>query len=395
MNFMSLPVLYCAILSFPAIFLKRFSAFEFLKGVVVMFLQSGRTHSLLRLHFGLRCALFAALLASLCCAGAQAQSGIDSTGTGGQHSIQGRIIFPSGRRGGDVRLKVRLESGVSGDLSVYTDSNGAFGFRSLEAGSYTVVIEGGEDFETTRESIYIEPDIQSRVRGVNTLRTSRPYTVQVYLRPKSRDGNGEARAGVVNAALASVPKPALTLYNKAIESARDGHDGKAVEQLKAALVIHPNFALALTNLGVIYMKMKQPDNALDPLRSALKLEPDDYVALLTYGTALFDKQQFSEAEEQFRKALQKNNASPSAHFYVGLIMLKKQDLDGGEKAFKSAVEFGGDEIAVAHKYLGGIYWAKRDYKQAADELETYLRLTPNAEDAARMRATIKEFRAKK
>lgn len=359
-----------------------------------MFLRSGRTLSLFRLRVGLRCALFCTLFVTLCYVGAHAQSGVDSTGTGGRHSIQGRIVFPSGRRG-DVRLKVRLESAASGDLSVYTDTNGSFGFRSLDAGSYTVVVEGGEDFESTRETVYIEPDITSRIRGVNTLRTSRPYTVQVYLRPKGRDSGVEAKAGVVNAALAGVPKPALALYNKAIESARNGNDGKAVEQLKAAIALHPDFALAYTNLGVIYMKMKQPDNAIEPLRSALKLTPDDYVALLAYGRALYDKGNFSEAEEQFRKALQKNNASPSAHFYLGLILLKKQDLDGGEKAFKSAVEFGGDEIAVAHKYLGGIYWAKRDYKQAADALETYLRLTPNAEDAARMRATIKEFRAKK
>jgi Tfp pilus assembly protein PilF len=334
------------------------------------------------------------LLATLCITGAQAQSGTDSTGTGGRHTIQGRIIFPSGRRA-DLRIKVNLQSASSGELSVYADSNGAFSFRSLEAGSYTVIVEGGEDFDTTRESIYIEPEITSMIRGITTPPASRPYTMQVYLRPKSRSGGGEARAGVVNAALANVPKPALDLYNKALESAHNGNDQKAVEQLKAAIAIHPDFALALTNMGIIYMKMKQPDNALDPLRSALKLAPDDYVALLTYGMALFDKQQFSEAEEQFRKALQKNNASPSAHFYLGLILLKKQDLDGSEKAFKSAVVSGGDEIAVAHKYLGGIYWAKRDYKKAADELETYLRLKPDAEDSARLRATVKEFRAKK
>jgi Tfp pilus assembly protein PilF len=290
---------------------------------------------------------------------------------------------------------VRLQSNASPELSIYTDGNGTFSFRSLNPGSYTVTVEGGDDFDTTSESIYIEPQITSMIRGVSTPPLSRPYTMHVYLRPKSRDGDGEAKAGVVNASLASVPKPALELYNKAIESARKGDNNKAVEQLKAAVALHPDFALALTNLGVIYMKMKQPDNAFEPLRSALKLAPDDYVALLTFGTALFDKQQFSEAEVQFRKALQKNNSSPSAHFYLGLILLKKQDLDGSEKAFKSAVASGGDEIAVAHKYLGGIYWAKRDYKQATDELETYLRLKPDAEDAARLRATIKEFRAKK
>src|SRR3954467_9264156 len=111
--------------------------------------------------------LCALILVALCCASVRAQIGVDSTGTGGRHVIQGRVLFPSGRRA-DARLKVRLQTQSSGELSVYTDANGYFGFRSLEAGSYSVVIEGGNDFETVRESIYIEPDINSIVRGANS-----------------------------------------------------------------------------------------------------------------------------------------------------------------------------------------------------------------------------------
>lgn len=52
------------------------------------------------------------------------------------------------------------------------------------------------------------------------------------------------------------------------------------------------------------------------------------------------------------------------------------------------------EIAPAHRYLGGIYSGKRDYKRAAEELETYLKLSPKAADAERTRAAIKELRSK-
>ena len=42
---------------------------------------------------------------------AQSGGGIDSTGTGGRHSIIGRLIFPSGQRA-DLRLKIQIgESG--------------------------------------------------------------------------------------------------------------------------------------------------------------------------------------------------------------------------------------------------------------------------------------------
>src|SRR3954462_2506492 len=114
---------------------------------------------------GLGRALCAILLVAICASAARAQIGVEDMGTGGKHVIQGRIVFPSGRRAGsDTRLKVRLQTQSAGELSVYTDSNGYFGFRSLESGSYTVIIEGGNDFETVRESIYIETDIQSMTR---------------------------------------------------------------------------------------------------------------------------------------------------------------------------------------------------------------------------------------
>src|ERR1700737_2753697 len=78
---------------------------------------------------------------------AQNGAGIESTATGGRHAIQGRIYFPSGRRS-DARVKVKLENYGAGELSVLSDSNGSFGFTGLLAGNYTVVIEGGDDYET-------------------------------------------------------------------------------------------------------------------------------------------------------------------------------------------------------------------------------------------------------
>jgi Flp pilus assembly protein TadD len=337
--------------------------------------------------------LFFVLLATLCLlpVGARAQGGVDSTGTGGIHVIQGRVFLPSGRIS-DASLRVKLESFGSGTLSVFTDLNGAFRFTSLMAGSYTVVVEGTDQFEPARESVFIDQQT-SRVARDNTPRI---LTVFINLRPKRR-GEGEAAPhspGVVNASLAGVPKPAAGLYVKAMEAARKGEAERAVEQLKGALAAYPDFQLALSELGVQYVKLKQPDKAVEALRAALKLAPEDYATLLTYGRALYDMQNFPEAEAQFRKAAKKNHASPSAHFYIGMIVLKRRELEEAEKELKSAIEFGGDEIAVAHKYLGGIYWAKLNYRSAADELETYLRLDPSAADAARVRSTIKELRAK-
>ena len=62
---------------------------------------------------------------------------------------------------------------------------------------------------------------------------------------------------------------------------------------------------------------------------------------------------------------------------------------------KKAIELGkGENIGQAHKYLGGIYWQRNDFKQAADHLEKYVELNPKAADAERIKTTVKELRSK-
>ena len=47
------------------------------------------------------------------------------------------------------------------------------------------------------------------------------------------------------------------------------------------------------------------------------------------------------------------------------------------------------EAAIIQYSFGGIYWKRQDYPKAVEALETYLRLTPNAHDAERVRALLR------
>ncbi|HJQ31556.1 MAG TPA: tetratricopeptide repeat protein [Pyrinomonadaceae bacterium] len=336
----------------------------------------------------------AVLLAAASAPAAAQVGGRDDSGTGGSHTIQGRLVVPSGRRP-ELRLKVTLESSGFGSLYVFTDANGSFRFTSLRPGSYAVVVDGGDEFETVRETVTLEPaTIQTR-SGVVGTSFERPFTLQIYLRPKKSGAAGQAQPGVLNAALAGVPKPAAELYQKALDAARRHEPEKAVEHLRGALALYPQFRLALAELGAQYLRLKQPDKAAEALGGALKLAPEDGAVLLDYGIALYEQRQYEEAEAQFHKAL-KAGASPApAHFYLGVILIKRRDLAEAETQLREAVEHGGGEVALAHYYLGGLYWNRREYQRAAEELETYLRLAPDAADAERVRSTIKELRSKR
>jgi tetratricopeptide (TPR) repeat protein len=323
-------------------------------------------------------------------------SGRDSTGTGGNHIIQGKIFFPSGRRAEGV-IQIKLESYSASPISTMADSSGSFSFTSLSPGNYTIVVNAGDDYEIAREGVTIDSDLNMPRAGVTLNGGTRRYTVMVTLQLKHDSGN-RSRSSVINAALADVPESARTLYEKGLEFAKAGDSLKAIDNLRAAISLYPKFPLALNELGVQYLKINQASKAVEPLRSAVKLSPDAFSPKLNFGIALLETQQFLEAETQLREAVKRNDSAPTAHMYLGVVLTRLRNYTEAEKELRRAVELGGNlagaQLGLAHKYLGGIYWGRGEYRHAADELETYLRLTPNAQDAERVRETIKELRRK-
>lgn len=321
----------------------------------------------------------------------QAGGGIDTTGTGGRHSISGRLIFPSGQRA-DARLQVRLESSGNGDLTVLADGNGNFTFRSLRSGSYTVVVEGGDFFETARETLYIEPTITDARTNTAIGPLSRPYTVQVYLRPKQE--GVPTKAGVLNVALATVPKPALDAYERGVQAAGQAETDRAIDELKRAVSLYPNFSLALNELGVQYLRKGELDKATEALQKALQIAPEAPEPNLNFGIVLLQQKKFTEAEKQLRHALQKNANTYTAHLYFGITLIYVKNYPEAEGQLRKAITIGGPKASQAHYYLGGLYWQTGKHKEAADELETFLKLEPKAANADKLRNTIKELRTK-
>jgi tetratricopeptide (TPR) repeat protein len=318
-----------------------------------------------------------------------AQSGSASTGTGGSHVIQGHIYFPSGRRA-ENSIQVKLQSYNSGEISAMTDSSGSFTFGSLSPGNYTVVVNAGEDYEPVREAVFVDTDVN--ISNIPAIGTSRRYTVMITLQLKHNSANG--KASVVNAALAEVPESARTLYEKSLLLSQGGDTLKAIDNLKAAVSLYPTFPLALNELGVQYLKLGQASKAVEPLKAAARLSPDAFTPKLNLGIALLETRQFGEAETQLREASARNASAPTAHMYLGVVLTRLRNYPDAEKELRRAIDLGGNQLGLAHYYLGGIYWGRGEYRHAADELETYLRLTPNARDNEKVRETIKELRNK-
>jgi Flp pilus assembly protein TadD len=257
--------------------------------------------------------------------------------------------------------------------STVADQDGSFRFRNLQAGNYAVVVDAGKEYETGRETVSIEREANGRI-------------VQVAIQLRLKDAS--------NPALAGVPQSALDSYHKGVAAAKKGDSKNAIVLLNSAITLYPKFTLALSELGLQYLKAGQLDKARETFAEEIKLKPDDSSAHLNLGIVLFNQKAVAEAEMHLREALKLNNEGPTSHYYLGLTLINLKRYEEAQKEFEFAIRNGGENLALAHKYLGGLYMGARKNREAADELEKYLSLDPKAADSERIRGTIKELRSK-
>ncbi|MEO8435586.1 MAG: tetratricopeptide repeat protein [Pyrinomonadaceae bacterium] len=301
------------------------------------------------------------------------------TGLGGANSITGTILGSSGQRV-ERRVSIRLQTQTRGDRLTTSDEYGNFAFRGLLSGDYTVVINKEEGFEPFSQTVSI---IQPRgFPAVSQL-------MSIRLIPKPGTAGKPA---VINAELANVPKPALAFYNNAAEQAKKNDYAGAVEQLKLAIKEYPDFALAFNELGVQYLKLNQLENADEAFQRALKITPDAFPALVNRGIANVMMKRYGEAVPVLRKALKKNDQSAVPHYFLGQALANLGLFEDAEKELLASLTLGKEEMKEAHRLLAIIYTSRGAKKQAADELEAYLKVAPNTPDAEKLKDKIRELR---
>lgn len=321
-----------------------------------------------------------ALLILFICFNASAQTDPAST----RNTIQGDIVLPNGQRL-DHPVIVWLGSS-RGEMSTTSNGNGSFVFSQLGGGRFVVKVNAGDEYEQVTEEVNI-PD--SGPAG-SMSRIGQIYNVQIHLRPKL--GEPVTKAAVISAN--DPPQAAIDLYNKALESVKGGHRDKAIEQLKGALAIAPNFVAALNGLGIQYMKMGNYQAAVESFTNGLKITPGSFNLHLNCGISLLSMNKPAEAETQFAAALAKNETSGVAHLYHARALIALNRLDDAEKDLKRAVEIGGDDVKLAHRYLAGIYVEKRENVEAVKELELYLKASPDSKETDQIKNLIKELNKK-
>jgi tetratricopeptide (TPR) repeat protein/tRNA A-37 threonylcarbamoyl transferase component Bud32 len=185
---------------------------------------------------------------------------------------------------------------------------------------------------------------------------------------------------------------------------------KAMVSISEALRLDPDQAQVRMALAEMYKATGRVSSAVEELGRAIALRPQDDEAHLALATILAEQGRWEDSMREARSAIElRPNYGPN-HAVLGYAYFKKGDYKDAIVAYRRATElqpdnhrifqmlgaayqFDGDSARAIENYeransirpdpkafgnIGGIYYAQRRYREAAQALEESVRLDPNS-----------------
>jgi tetratricopeptide (TPR) repeat protein len=311
-----------------------------------------------------------------------------------QNSING-VVYNENRRPAAemyVELLDDLERYIK---SVKTNSGGMYSFYPLRSGVYYVRVrtEGTNYFEQ-KERIQIgESNRTSSLTGASTGSDTKSINFFLQINPRASNG-ASLTTGTIFAQ--EIPKEAKESFDSATGKLNDKKTDEGLTDLKAAITIFPDYHDALERLGNVYLSQENYIDAEAIFHKLVEINPKNGNGYFSLGTAEYKLQKREEALISLSKCSEIVPTFVGSHLLMGIIYRDLKRSEAAEKSLLKANQLADSKEPDVHWNLALLYYYDfKRYKAAADELETYLKISPNAEKAKKdqVRGLIKSIRA--
>jgi tetratricopeptide (TPR) repeat protein len=220
----------------------------------------------------------------------------------------------------------RVASPFSASTLTYED--GAFKFKRLEAGAYTVAVFIPSKGEA-RRTVEVQPGHD--VRG----------KISITLNLKDADFHLAGHLSGLHSVTArqlSIPGKATRDYEAAQRDLRKGDHPSAVKRLERAVELAPQFATAWNLLGTIAYQTQNYLRAEECFRAALAQDPKLYEPLVNLGGVLINLRKLDEAYQYNQHAVLLRPHDALANAQLGMTYFGLGNDDAAEKYLRKAVE---------------------------------------------------------
>ena len=308
-----------------------------------------------------------------------------------RNSISG-FVYDAINRNPVADVYVELMNDLSITLKrAKTDGGGRFFFGGLSSGTFKVRVApyGTNYLEEVQDATITNFRIGNSV-------TSDTVYLDFYLRLDKRKINVNQLNPAAVIFVQEVPSSAKKLYEKAVSQFENKKETEiGFENLKKAIEIFPNYFDALNRLGVEYVNHNKFIESLPYLTKAIEVNPRSFLSFYALGIAFYNLKQWKEASEAFRETVNINSQSALAHLKYGMILRIIGNYKDAETMLLKAKELAKESpIADIHWQLALLYNKIERYKEAADELETFLKIQPDSRDSKQIKDLIIQLRAK-
>lgn len=332
---------------------------------------------------------------------AQASNGTSSltvpaftTAQAGRSVITGTVFVEAHRPVADIWIEL-LDDFNSTVSRVKTDASGRFTFGNLINGNYRLrVLPYGTDYKEQVQDVTL-----SSVSAVSGRPGADRQIIDIYLKRNDRAPVGPFAVGPRVVFVQEVPAEAERLYEEGVRLLRDKKEKEGFESLKKSLETFPTYYLALDRLGAEYAMRGNKDRSYWEaarllLEKAVEVNPRGINSVFGLGWTQYQLGLNTQAVASMERATSLNGKAPDAFLWLGKAQMRVSAVDKAEVSFKRANELTKGKVAEIHKLLAKIYGDQKRYREAADELELYLKTQSDTQDDAQIHALIKQMRAK-
>ena len=294
------------------------------------------------------------------------------------------FVFDTQRRPID-QAHVQLINDVNVILQrIRTDTSGRFLFRGVSQGRFQVrVLPLGTIYEEQTQAVELS--------GMSASGRPMRDTIQMDFHLRLRKTGPVSAPGTVF--VQDIPDEAKIIYQRAIADLDRNRLEDGLAGLESSLRVFPAYYLALERLGLIYLTQEKHEKAADVFSKAVVVNPRSYNGWYGLSAAHYALKQSEAAVEAAKKAVTLNSNSADALLVLGLSLRQAKRYEEAEKPLKQADKITKGLSPDVHWNLALLYAKNLNrFNEAANELELYLKTTPDTSQTDNIKKLIKKYR---
>jgi len=202
-------------------------------------------------------------------------------------------------------------------------------------------------------------------------------------------------AASVSAVSLAAPKDARSAYDKGQEALKKNKPDDARQEFEKAVHAYPGYAAAWLELGKLASSGGQFEEALRDLESATRSDPKFAEPYLSIAAIYAVEKQWAQVSRATSALIRLDPYGfPQAYYMDAMANYNLRNFDASEKSAREAERLDAQgRFPRAWRILGAILENRRAYREAAEQLRQYLKLAPQAPDAADAQKDLAQLEA--